>query len=418
MDSPEIPQLIAVTSRDGRRRRLRAMSAPRLQQNRPKPPISRPESLPPPVLRPQDPRPLPRSVSRSAPQSGSMASQRLSPVPPPRPFVRGILRLSSRSVSRSAPRQELIPSRHPAPRLALIFPCHVSGAELVRRSVLALHSQTAAPDIFEVVVAADGGDPDGVIRRAVEPGDHPFQVTLVESPRPRGSLPHRNHARNAGWRAARAPLCWILDADLILEPEAVEHALAVHDVCLSKGQPAVFSLVLSAIRTDSPEAWLERSEDWARTGDVEVFARLIAETGVGGGVYSGFHEFYVQGPPDSRLFPDLPEGMPLLWRGLLEALGGFDESFVGWGGNKEELIDRLKGLERAGLFDIRLLTSIRALHQPHEHDALVKKARGRGNQLERERRWRLIQGESRWWRGQLRRVRRLLPAAIEAARVK
>ena len=44
---------------------------------------------------------------------------------------------------------------------------------------------------------------------------------------------------------------------------------------------------------------------------------------------------------------DLAEGFPLVTRATMEALGGFDEAFIGWGGNKEEFCRRLAGLSRA-----------------------------------------------------------------------
>jgi hypothetical protein len=301
------------------------------------------------------------------------------------------------------------------PRLAIVFPCHVSGLELVRRSVLALRSQSAPPDCFEVVVACDGGDPDGAIRKALAPETHPFKVTLVSSTRPGGNVPHRNHARNAGWRAAEAALVWFLDGDFLLPPEAVEHVLAEHDAALARGLPAVFTPVLAGIALP-PAAWLDRTAAWVESGDPDAYAALLAASPITGGVYSGYELHFRPGSSGSETLPDLAEGMPIVWRGLVAALSGFDEWFVGWGGEKEAFVDLLKGIQRAGLIDVRLLTSVRALHQPHELDPHARQPEVHQRQAERERRARDILAGAGWWREKLDIVQRALGAAVNAAK--
>lgn len=305
----------------------------------------------------------------------------------------------------------------PGPRLAVVYPAHASAAALVLRSLMALRHQTAAPESFEVVVAADGGDPNGdlagVIAMATNdslPG-RSFRCRLVESPRPRGEVPHRNHARNAGWRAASAPLCWMLDSDFILPPHAVEHLIAEHDAAFDRGKPAVFTSCLAGVGAIGIETWAEKTQPWMQTGKVEHFLAALDCGGVSP-IYSGFPELYA-GPatPASVPLADLPEGMPVVWRSVLEALGGFDEAFGEWGGDKEEFVDRLKGCARAGLFEVRLLTSVQALHQPHDPDPTAKEPGAKVRQAQREKRARGILSGEPWWKAQLALATAAVPTA-------
>lgn len=309
-----------------------------------------------------------------------------------------------------APAATPVVRSRPRPRLAICFPAHASAAPLLRRSVLALRAQTADPDLFEVVIGADGGDPDGILAAAVEPDAHPFRCRIVPSPRPRGEVPHRNHARNAAWRAAEAPLCWILDCDFTLPPEAVAHVLAEHDAALGRGVPAVFTTCLAGWGGVGPGDWLARSATWAESGDPAAFRDLLATwPEIDEGIYSGYPGLYAPGAPRSEVLPDLKEGMPIVWRSLLNVMGGFDEAFGEWGGDKEELVDRLKGMARAGLFEVRIVNSVRALHQPHERDPGAHTGPARARQQQRVTRKRLIENGAAWWRPQLEAARDALP---------
>lgn len=308
-------------------------------------------------------------------------------------------------------------TERPRPRLAICLPSHASGAALLRRTVLALRAQTAHPDLFEVVIGADGGDPAGVIAAAVEPGAHPFRCRIVESPRPRGEVPHRNHARNAAWRAAEAALCWCLDADFTLEPTMVEHILAEHDAALERGAPAVFSTCMAAWGGVGPADWLLRSQTWADGGDPAAFVDLWRTWPVrDDGIFNGYPAEYSPGSAVSVPKPEIHEGMPIVWRGLLNVMGGFDEEFGEWGDDKVELVDRLKGLAAAGLFEMRVVVSSMALHQPHERDPASDSRDARKRQNRRNARLRQIQTKSAWWRPQVEAARDALPAILAPLR--
>ncbi|WP_437975282.1 glycosyltransferase [Sorangium sp. So ce295] len=300
------------------------------------------------------------------------------------------------------------------PRIALVIPCQASTAPLLRRAVLALRAQTAAPSSFEVVVVCDGGDPGGAIRAAAEPGSHPFQVEIVDTPRPRGQFPHCSHARNAGFRAARAPLIWFLDADVLLPPEAVEHALSEHDAALARGVPAVFTPALARVALP-PAAWIERSAAWAASGAVEGLASLLSATPLDGGVPGADGDRPRPGAPGSEPLCDVRDGLPIVWRGLVDALGGFDEWFIGGGAEKGAFVDLLEGVRRADLIEMRLLTSVRALRQPQKAATEAFHVHVHRGREERERRAREIGHGARWWRARLAAIRAALSPAVMAA---
>lgn len=302
------------------------------------------------------------------------------------------------------------------PRIAICFPAAptAAGYEMVRRSVHALRAQDCDPSLFEVVVAVDGGQIAGIDHH------HPFALRIVTSPRTPGALdvPHRNHTRNAAWRAAAAPLCWMLDADFILPPHAVRHALAEHDAAISRGAPAVLSPCLWQFGGASTEEWWARSATWADTHDVgesaRAFRALISHWPEWDrGVFSGFGELATGvddlGPPASAsVGARMIEGMPILWRSFLEACP-FDEKFIGWGGDKISLIDVLRGLAREGVLDMRVLTSVAAMHQPHATDPTHTSELSRENERRRTRLRMPIESRTLDWR-------RRIPVLVEALR--
>jgi len=302
------------------------------------------------------------------------------------------------------------------PRLAYCFPAHASGAQLVRRSVLALRAQTAPPESFEVVIGADGGDPDGVLHAAVAPESHPFSVRIVASPRPGGDKPHRNHARNAAWRGATAPICAMLDGDFCVEPDFTAHLLHEHDAAIARGFPAVFTPVLVGFGGMEMHDWLSLTAPWVATGCPAAFRGLVDGCKViNREIFSGYPNRHTPGPPASARIREPPEGMPILWRGLLEAMDGFDERFIGWGGDKEDFVHRVRGLRDARLFDLRLLTSVRAWHQPHLRDP------GMGDP-DVAKRWGLrqtrtneIRRKAPWWKDTVARIKPRMPDIVASA---
>lgn len=306
------------------------------------------------------------------------------------------------------------------PRVAICLPSAPtpSGARMLRRSILALHAQDCDPSLFEVVVGVDGAgalemlDALGPMPRA------PFDLTFAGSRRTRGAegVPHRNHARNAAWKSAKAPLCWMLDADFILPPHAVRHVTAEHDAAMSRGAPAIMSPCLWQFGGASTEQWWERSAAWSETGAADAFQALLSSwPDWDRGTFSGFGDRATglpaeAGPPASVSVGDrMIEGMPVLWRGFLAAIGGFDEAYVGWGGDKIALVDVLKGLAREGVVDIRVLTSVVAVHQPHATDPAHTDARSAANEKRRRLALMPIQSRTLEWK-------RRVPVLVDALR--
>lgn len=284
------------------------------------------------------------------------------------------------------------------PFVSFVFPVAPQSAavELLRRSVCALRAQTMDPETFEVVIAVDGGQTGDV-----DIGAQPFDMHVVASPRTAGAehLPHRNHARNAGCRAARGTYLWVLDADMLPDARSVEHLRAV---VMGSTQPRVVSPCFAEVAC-TPSAWLA-SEPKA----IQGLRRKTA---------SGQLHRHRAGPPRTIHLPMLPEGFPALPRWLFDAMGGFDERYLGWGGNKIDLCRRLRLLDmEEGLVEVHLLTSVLFRHQPHEREATHFDEALRSRNTERFHR---MENEARsgasWWRAQVEAVQTAARAAQAAA---
>lgn len=301
------------------------------------------------------------------------------------------------------------------PALSFIVPAHPSGAELVRRFLRSLAYQTADPNRFEVVIGADGGD-DG--RLAAVADGWPFAVRVVDSPRTHVDVPHRNHARNQALRQAAGRFAWVVDADFVWEAHAIEHALAVMLGHEARGEVVAISPTLWAIDSP-PEVWEADTAEWAAGDETMDPADLVAKYRTRGDVYAGFSEHYAAGgKPALKTLPLLHEGFPCAPLALFKALRCFDEAFIGWGGNKEELTRRLNHLTSQGV-EYRLLTTVRAWHQPHPADA----QKTHHDPLRRANQQRFIDkirevraGAAPWWREQLKRVAQVVERARRAVR--
>ncbi|MEP7120904.1 MAG: glycosyltransferase [Byssovorax sp.] len=243
-------------------------------------------------------------------------------------------------------------------RLALVFSCATSSAQLVRRSVLALRAQTADPASFTVLVACVDGDPDGAIHAAVEPDAHPFGVEIVERPSETARVP---------------PLMWFLDAGVVLSPEAVERVLGEHDAALARGLPAVIATTRARVAT-TPGA--PRSGAPAVENEIEI------------------------------------ESVPVVWSGLVEGLVEGDARFAGVGAARAALLEGIQGVHRAGLIDARLLVSVQATYPPRERvDLDARLAEGPHGLRAQE-----IREGARTWRERLSAVRaRLRSSVLDAA---
>src|SRR5688500_17457360 len=109
-------------------------------------------------------------------------------------------------------------------RISVVVPTY-KRPELLRRCIEALLRQDIDPCSFEVVVADDGPWPctrDIVAALAIDTLVPLRYVPVTATQGPAA-------ARNAGWRAAKAPILAFTDDDCIPEPDWLRHGLAAFD---------------------------------------------------------------------------------------------------------------------------------------------------------------------------------------------
>lgn len=287
--------------------------------------------------------------------------------------------------------------------ISFVVPAHTSNAPHLHRFLRSLTYQTDMR--FEVVVGADGGDPGGVLA-AVAAGPWPFPVRVVDAPRPKGDFPHRNHARNAAVAAAVGTWAWVADADFVWCRVAVAHALAVLEAHQAQGELIALTPCLRRIAEDA-DVFLGLTAEWV-AGDGRNVEALVGSMRTDTGEFSGFGNLYAPDDEPRVAEPRVAEGFPVVRLDVIRALGGFDERFMRWGGNKIEFTFRLGNLGAEGLA-YRVLTSVAAWHQPHPQDP--NKPPEDVHRLANADLYRQVQAEVRggaaWWNGQRTEVQRI-----------
>jgi GT2 family glycosyltransferase len=182
--------------------------------------------------------------------------------------------------------------------------------DALARTIDALERQTVTPDEFEVIVVDDPVD------------DDPSAVaTALAAERRTMSVRHLHRdghgvsaARNAGWRAAEAPLVMFLGDDILAAPDLLKQHLDWHEQRGRAGDVGVLGHVrwASEIRETPFMRWLEHGYQfdypaiqgdqatWAHfyTANISLPRALIAEVG-------GF---------DEQRFPFLYEDLDLGYR--------------------------------------------------------------------------------------------------------
>ena len=183
------------------------------------------------------------------------------------------------------------------PRLSVVLSTLGNHAGL-RRVLDGYDAQDAPEGSFEVLVVADRAEPDpAAVDAAV--GERGYEVRRLE-----GEIPGLSANRNAGWRAAAAPLVMFTDNDTIPDPRLVAEHLAWHD-----REPAAEVAVLGHVR-------------WAREVRVTPFMHWL-DHGVQfdypaiEGIEAGWGRFYGANVSAKREF--------------LERVGGFDEVRLPYG---------------------------------------------------------------------------------------
>jgi GT2 family glycosyltransferase len=114
--------------------------------------------------------------------------------------------------------------------LSVVIPTY-NQADLLKESLLSLVDQTLSPQTYEIVVVDDGSTD----HTATVLGEFGPPVRVVRLPANRG----RSAARNAGIRAAGAPLVALVDSDIIVRRDFLNTHLEAHrrhgDGILSRG---------------------------------------------------------------------------------------------------------------------------------------------------------------------------------------
>lgn len=234
-------------------------------------------------------------------------------------------------------------------RVSVVIPTY-RRHDALARTLAALERQTVPMADFEVIVADDPVDDDSdAVRAAVDAINRPYSARTV-SRTDRGV----SAARNAGWRAARAPLVLFLGDDIEGDPGLLAAHLRRHE---RDGGP--FVGVLGHVR-------------WHRELRVTPFMRWLEH-----GIQFDYHNIH---PPEAH-WANLYTANVSLPRAALERVGGFDEVRFPFLYEDLDLGRRLAG------HGFRLLYEPAARAQ-HWHHSDVEQWRGRMAATARaERRW-------------------------------
>jgi GT2 family glycosyltransferase len=177
-----------------------------------------------------------------------------------------------------------------APRLSIVIPSF-GHADVLARVLDGCAELEAEPQSVEVLVVVDRDDPNPAAAEAAVAGRAGVRML-------RGEAPGASGNRNAGWRAAAAPLVLFIDNDTIPEPHLVAQHLAWHE---RHPEPTV--AVLGHVR-------------WADEVEVTPFMRWL-DDGIQfdypsiAGTDAGWGRFY--------------SANVSLKRSFVERVGGFDE---------------------------------------------------------------------------------------------
>lgn len=231
------------------------------------------------------------------------------------------------------------------PEIAVLVSSFERPAHL-RRTLESLAVQTGVAGRMELVVTDDGSrdETPAVVEQFARSA--PFPVRMTTHPHDGFQLAR---CRNAGVAASTAPYLLFLDGDCLLPPDHVRTHLA-------RRRPGVvqsgFCICLD--RETSAGMTLERVRrgDFVHYGSWRERFKLLRHD-----LRSRLYNLLLQ-----RDKPKLFGGNIAIWRRDFERINGYDESYVGWGCEDDDLRLRLR---RAGLRIESILRWTRTYHLWH-----------------------------------------------------
>lgn len=231
------------------------------------------------------------------------------------------------------------------PELAVIVTTYERPAHL-ERCLHCLSLQQGVDGKFEVIVADDGSKDrtEQVVRNFARSVD--FKVKWVTHPHVgfRAAM-----CRNDGVRATNAPYLLFADGDCLVTPNHLRQHLRVRrrgvvsaGGCLLLDRETTDRIDRAAIDSGEYQRWVTRRER----------LRLLRQR-----IKNRYHELVGHVKKPKLISNDFG-----IWREDFEAINGFDESFVGWGCEDDDLAYRLR---RAGRRIVSVLAYTHGYHMWH-----------------------------------------------------
>ena len=221
--------------------------------------------------------------------------------------------------------------------------------EHLRRSLMSLSLQRGVAGQFEVVVTDDGSTDHtfDVIREFAR--EVAFPVTFTTHDHNGFRLAR---CRNEGAQASTAPYLLYSDGDCIFPSNHLLKHLRVRrrgvarsGDCLRLSRNATQRIDQAVIASGAYRLWVSRRERW------RLFQRWIKD------------EFY--SAIGHAMRPKLIGCNIALWRSDFERINGFDEHFVGWGCEDDDLAERLR---QSDVRIASILGHTQAYHMWHPSD--------------------------------------------------
>lgn len=234
------------------------------------------------------------------------------------------------------------------PQISVILSTY-QRPEHLRRSLLSLANQRGVAGQFEVVVTDDGSadrtaDVVDQFARSVD-----FQVAFTTHEHDGFRLAR---CRNEGARASGAPYLLFSDGDCIFPSNHVLRHLRARRLgvawsgdCLRLDEAPTRRIDETVVASGAYRLWASKRERW------RIFQRWIKD------------EIYQAIGHATR--PKLIGCNIAVWKRDYERINGFDENFVGWGCEDDDLAQRLR---QAGVRIASILGHTRAYHMWHPSD--------------------------------------------------